>query len=164
MPFTRETAHAYAVKGNLAKAAKAKALCDRIAKLTDTCDEKDDEDAYRERRLARVRLQLDLVDAGVLKESGPSGDAKRLKELVESQARLNIQERELSMRPSPGSFKPTAPPRKASRSQPADFDPLPTARSAAKPRSPVEEPGPAQVAQDEPQPPVFIPTDLHKLE
>jgi hypothetical protein len=38
----------------------------------------------------------------------PDADPKRTKNLLEMQYRLNAQERELSMRPAPGTTKPTA--------------------------------------------------------
>lgn len=61
-------------------------------------------DSYVARRLARVRRQLDSVDAAIEKSIGD--DSKRLKELTDAQMRLAEQERQLSGRPLPGSRRP----------------------------------------------------------
>ena len=63
---------------------------------------------FAAKRLIRVRIQLNMVD----KElddliNDPDADPKRTKNLLEMQHRLNAQERELSMRPAPGTTKPS---------------------------------------------------------
>ena len=57
---------------------------------------------YAERRLNRVREQLDKIDAMAFEENDP----KRLKELADASARLSDQEFKLAGRPSPGSRRP----------------------------------------------------------
>ena len=64
-------------------------------------------DEYQQRRLARVRRQLDDNDAHVDAELAKrQPDARRLKELVDAQIRLSEQERLLAGRPMPGSLRP----------------------------------------------------------
>lgn len=98
--FTKENASFYA-----AKSADVRRQTIEEAKLAIETASLDPAIDYSQRRLARVRLQLDNVDNDIAIES-KSGDSKRLKELCEAQARLNAQERELSMRPAPGTTKP----------------------------------------------------------
>ena len=73
---------------------------------------------YVARRLARVRKQLDSVDAAI--EECIGGDSKRLKELTDAQMRLAEQERQLAGRPLPGSRRPSADhePRRTQRAEP----------------------------------------------
>ena len=55
-------------------------------------------------RLARVRLQLNRLDALAVKET----DSKKLKEFAEAAKSLQIQEMQLDNRPLPGSLRPRA--------------------------------------------------------
>lgn len=61
---------------------------------------------YHNKRLARVRAQLDRLDSELEKCS--LSDSKRIKELTDAQLRLSEQERILAGRPLPGSRKPLA--------------------------------------------------------
>jgi hypothetical protein len=102
--FTSENARYFSELGNAAIAAQKQAMRDAVLSACVSTEED-----YTKRRLARVRLQLDAVDAQIAGEQVKgTPDAKRLKELIEAQSRLNIQERELSMRPAPGTTKPKA--------------------------------------------------------
>lgn len=104
--FTSENAAEMAHKAHAARKILKEALRNTIDTITQATAE-DTADDYTQRRLIRVRLHLDAVDAEIA--NCVRGDSKRLKELVETQNRLNSQERELSMRPAPGTTKPTAP-------------------------------------------------------
>lgn len=105
--FTPENAKQMSAKGHVARALRAEIIRETVRTIVQAPG-----DNYTARRLVRVRLQLDAIDAAIVKEqAGGSPDSKRLKELIEAQGRLNLQERELSMRPAPGTTKP-APDRK----------------------------------------------------
>lgn len=57
---------------------------------------------YVNKRLARVRKQLDRIDEMMMRESDP----QKLDRLASAQTRLSEQERTLAMRPAPGSLRP----------------------------------------------------------
>jgi hypothetical protein len=62
-------------------------------------------DGYSEKRLMRVRKQLDTIDAMLLGETDP----QRMDRLAAASARLCEQERQLAGRPLPGSYRPEMP-------------------------------------------------------
>ena len=64
-------------------------------------------DDYIGKRLGRVRLQIDQLDAMLLAERDPQA----LDRLAAASARLSEQERILAGRPLPGSHRPTKAPR-----------------------------------------------------
>ena len=108
--FTTQNARHFAALGNQAIKTQKEALRDAVL-IACANPELD----FAAKRLIRVRLQLNIVD----KELDdlivdPDADPKRTKNLLEMQHRLNAQERELSMRPAPGTSKPAS--AKASRS------------------------------------------------
>ena len=61
-------------------------------------------DDFCEKRIARVRKQLETIDAMIAKELDP----QRLDRLASAQSRVSEQERILSGRPLPGSQRPRA--------------------------------------------------------
>lgn len=64
-------------------------------------------DDYRQRRLLRVRKQLDLVDEQIKAQAERRiPDGQTLNWLCAAQARLDEQERSLSNRPLPGTLRP----------------------------------------------------------
>ncbi len=76
----------------------------------------EDADKFRDRRLSRVRLQLNLTDSAIEKELAKrSIDASQLDRLASAAIRLNEQERQLSNRSLPPTLKADAP-RKPKRS------------------------------------------------
>lgn len=100
MPLiTAANAREMAAKAHAAKAQRSESL--RQAVLT--LEQSPDVD-YCSKRLARVRSQLDLIDAEL--SQGPSKDSKRYRDLVESAHRLAEQERILRNAPLPGSYRP----------------------------------------------------------
>ena len=115
--FTPENAREMSAKGHVARALRQEIIRETVRTIMQAPG-----DDYTARRLVRVRLQLDSIDGEIVKEQEQKKpDAKRLKELIEAQTRLNLQERELSMRPAPGTTKP-APDRKPRAGSPT---PLP---------------------------------------
>ena len=74
-------------------------------------------------RLARVRAQLDELDKVMQKQARRARpDSKKLKELADATARLQVQESQLAGRPGPGTLKPGAP--RAREDQPRLQPPL----------------------------------------
>ena len=72
-------------------------------------------DQFQSRRLARVRAQLDLIDAAITLEAGKhNSDGQRLNWLASAQERLAEQEGWLANRAKPGSLRPTGPGRRGS--------------------------------------------------
>jgi hypothetical protein len=63
----------------------------------------DNNDDFITKRLARVRMQLERLDAMMEKET----DAQKLDRLASAQARLAEQERVMAERPLPGTRRPT---------------------------------------------------------
>lgn len=87
---------------------------------------------YQDRRLARVRVQLNQLDEAITRETSKvQPDGQRLNWLAQAQDRLSEQERILAGRPLPGSRRPRE---ERSRPTPAydDSPPVP-----AKPVAPV---------------------------
>jgi hypothetical protein len=74
---------------------------------------------YVARRLARVRVQLDLLDERITEElQGKQPNGQRLNWLAAASGRLEEQEQKLSGRPGPGSRRPGKEPRPAYRPSP----------------------------------------------
>jgi hypothetical protein len=73
---------------------------------------------YQQLRLMRVRMQLDRLDAWLLKETDPA----KCDRIAAAQARVYEQERQLSGRSLPPTQKPSAPAK--SRSQASEPTPL----------------------------------------
>lgn len=100
--FTAETAAIAGQKGAIARWTKPRpepipAISPQIA-----------EPAATDRRLARVRAQLDLVDTRIEEQARKSTvDGQVLNWLCSAQERLSEQERILAGRPLPGSRRPT---------------------------------------------------------
>ncbi len=111
MPFTSETASEAGKKGALIGNAVIKQR--KIAKLLRNSAlpiYADSPESYEQKTLVRVRLQLDMVYKAFMDECDKSEpEAGKLDRLAAAQARLSEQERFLSMRPAPGSLKPTSP-------------------------------------------------------
>lgn len=132
MPFTKENAVSYGLKG--VEARRANMLKHGEAKNSMALPpvQTEDSDSYRAKRLARVRRQLDMVDSEVWKEASKNPEGKRLKELVEAQNRLDAQEWSLSNRHKPSVAKPTGkPPKKYPDHEPQfsvihEAEPIPT--------------------------------------
>jgi len=102
MRFTRENAATYARLANQARKANRRDIAEAMAKrLRDLTPPNP---SYQEIRLARVRAQLDKLDAWILSEKDP----QKLDRLASAQAKLAEQERQLAGRPMPGSLKPVA--------------------------------------------------------
>ena len=100
-------------------------------------------DDYTLRRLARVRLQLDRLDAMIQTETDP----QRLDRLASAQAKLAEQERQLAGRPLPGSLRPAGAPKRASI-----FDRKPASLAStppAPPRTPTDGPAPSLMGRFE---------------
>lgn len=91
--FTRENAAEFTKKGLIVRAANRKA---RLERLTISPD------PYVNKRLARVRAQLERIDEMMEQELDP----QRLDRLASAQARLSVQEFALANRPMPGSRRP----------------------------------------------------------
>jgi len=70
---------------------------------------------YVQTELARTRAQIERLN-GRLDKAIAKGDAKDLKFIADSVAKLREVERVLDGRPLPGSNKPSSPPRKSSNS------------------------------------------------
>ena len=90
-----------AARGNAAKARVKKEREALIAKANAIPSLQPDE-IYRNQRLARMRTQLEKVDAMIEKERDP----QKLDRLASAQARLSVQEFALAGRPMPGSRRP----------------------------------------------------------
>jgi nuclear transport factor 2 (NTF2) superfamily protein len=97
--FTKETAAENARKAVAAR--EAKRLAKRALPSVSI-------DPYVNKRLARVRAQLEKIDAMM----GEELDPQRLDRLASAQARLSAQEFALANRPMPGSFRPSRAPSK----------------------------------------------------
>lgn len=105
--FTKENARLFALRGVAARARnKAQAAIDRLkppplpplpeAILAAQAA------LFCEKRILRVRKQLDSIDAMIAQETDP----QRLDRLASAQSRVSEQERILSGRPLPGSQRP----------------------------------------------------------
>lgn len=103
--FTKENAAEMAHR----RAAKLRAdrEAQRLAVETATLDPSIE---YSQRRLARVRLQLDRLDKMMMEVNDP----QKLDRIASAVARLAEQERQLSGRPLPGTLRPTGKKRKDS--------------------------------------------------
>lgn len=111
--FNAANAAEYGKRGNAAKIANAELARQQLAEQEEQAKQLPEEaSVYVSKRLVRVRLQLDRIDAMVLKEK----DAQKLDRLASAQARLADQERKLAGRPDPGSYRPT---QKPERSKPS---------------------------------------------
>lgn len=120
--FNRENAKEMSRRGNEAKKRKAQERLELIAKAQAIPVLPPDQD-YRERRLTRVRAQLEKVDAMIEKERNPQS----LERLARAQASLSTQEFQLAGRPLPGMHRPKSEGTKVDRKtafQPLDADPL----------------------------------------
>ena len=114
--FTQETASEMgkrSVKSRLARIQAeerihAEALERYYANLTKPLEP----DTYIEKRIARVRLQLNRIDEKLMTEENPQA----IDRLAAAAARLSEQERILAGRPLPGSHRPV----RAPRSKPGD--------------------------------------------
>ena len=77
-------------------------------------------------RLARVRVQLDLLDKRITEQMlKPHPDGQLLNWLCQAQARLAEQQRQLAGWPLPGSLRPTGKPVTRSRGAPEPVSPEP---------------------------------------
>jgi hypothetical protein len=123
--ITKENAREFAARGNAVKRelkrlreerlGKIDYLLDhaaRIAKENDTLKTAlaqataEDQDIFRNRRLIRVRKQLDLIDQLIEDEMAKDEpDAGKLDRMANSALRLNEQERQLSNRSLPPTLK-----------------------------------------------------------
>lgn len=84
------------------QAARERQALEDLARITVPNDE------YVQKRLARVRAQLDKIDAQLLNEHDP----QRVERLAAASSRLAEQERVLAGRPAPGAYRPSAPRRR----------------------------------------------------
>jgi len=123
MRFTRENAASYARLANQARKANRRDIAEAMAKRL--LDLTPPNPSYQQIRLARVRSQLDKLDAWILSEKDP----QKLDRLASAQAKLAEQERQLAGRPMPGSLKPVV---KIARDEAVE---LPTARESFSPPS-----------------------------
>jgi hypothetical protein len=99
--FTTENAADYARKSHAPDSARnQKPIAEPLQALA--VQSAEPSIVFAERRLSRVRAQLDGLDALIVKESDP----KRLKCLCDASARLSTQEFALAGRPLPGSRRP----------------------------------------------------------
>ncbi len=112
--FSLENAKELSAKGHEAKRLKKLAIAQALKEakeLKAKIAAMPDPNIYAETRLLRVRGQLDALDDAIQQEVA-GGESKRLKELVEAQAKLSEQERILANRPLPGSHRPSSKPTK----------------------------------------------------
>ncbi len=118
--FTVETAGDMARKAVQAREAKKEA--DRLAALEPPVIP-DKADEFRQKRLSRVRRQLDAIDKAISAElEKETMDAGKLDRLASAAIRLNEQERQLSNRSLPPTLKANAvnPRRKPSTTDASD--------------------------------------------
>src|ERR1035437_908443 len=102
--FTAENARAYALKSHAADSARCRPT-EPTANADDPAVIPADRDySFTERRLMRVRMQLEKLDA----LAAVARNSKRLKELADATTRLSEQERILAGRPLPGSRRPAS--------------------------------------------------------
>jgi len=113
--FTNANAREMAARGNIAKALAKQSREDLIAKANASASLPPD-DIYKNQRLARVRKQLERIDAMIEKERDP----QKLDRLASAQARLSVQEFALAGRPMPGSRRPG---REKAKGGPQSFEP-----------------------------------------
>jgi hypothetical protein len=151
--FTAETARILAARGVAARKANAVKRHERLkhidailAHAAKVCEENEtlktalrdaqpeQDEVYRNKRLSRVRKQLELVDGMIEVET----DAAKLDRLASAASRLNEQERQLSNRSLPPTVK--APAGKPRRQSSPDFSPKPI-EIAPKPVAVRTEPG-----------------------
>lgn len=127
--FTSETAAANAVKAALARKrntltrkamiAAQKAGLIAIAPPEPIAARRNDPPAYFEKRLARVRVQLDRIDAMMLQEVNPQA----IERLAAAATRLAEQERIYDGRPLPGQLRPRSSRAQSAKSDPSDVVP-----------------------------------------
>ena len=125
--FTSETARQAIVKSHEARRINTERAKNRealAAKALDLILNSDvithaKPDDFTERRLTRIRQQIERIDAML----ADSNDSKEIKELSDSLTRLAEQERQLAGRPSVGTLKPTAPNKTTSRREMPRVDP-----------------------------------------
>lgn len=145
--FTRETAASMSAKGNALRwsrfhAAKAAARLPATPDTPPLPPEPEVPDGFHEKRILRVRAQLDRLDAMLLTEDDP----QRIDRLASAQLRLSEQERVLAGRPLPGSRKPGPAPRPG----PGSAGPVLAPRPMTQPAAPTVQPIPS--APDPPLP------------
>jgi hypothetical protein len=99
--FTSANAKEMAARGNAAKARAKRQREENIAKANAIATLPPDE-IYKNRRLVRVRKQLERLDDMMERERDP----QKLDRLASAQARLSVQEFALAGRPMPGSRRP----------------------------------------------------------
>jgi hypothetical protein len=116
--ITAANAKAMAAKSHFARRQRRSAWADAGESSVAPPENAQNCDSYAERRLSRVRMQLDRVDEMVMKEKDP----QKLDRLASAQARLSEQERVLAGRPLPGAFRPV--PQRAKRSDSACAQPI----------------------------------------
>ena len=100
--FTSEIARIYAERAHAARRANRP----QPAPTLEPVAEQSAQD-FADKRLSRVRAQLDELDnlmASLARRRRP--DTKKLKELAEATARLQVQEQQLAGRPGPGTLRP----------------------------------------------------------
>lgn len=114
--ITRETAREYNRRSLEAKRLRAVAREKAIQDLTQKHVTAAQSDDFTNRRLLRVRKQLNMIDDAIddelRKDDGPDG--QRIDRLASASARLSEIERQLADRPLPGSRRP-APEKPSSR-------------------------------------------------
>jgi len=120
------------------------------------------DDGYTACRLARIRAQLDLVDARITEEADrKTADGQRLNWLASAQERLAEQERILAGRPLPGSRRPLPDRPDRSTRGIVTCDPLPVIEPSVEPsvgsvtRFPEVMPAPSPT-----EPPIRLPGDV----
>lgn len=114
--FTNANAKEMAARGNAAKALAKMQREELLAKANAIASVQPD-DIYKNQRLARVRKQLERIDAMMEKEREP----QKLDRLASAQARLSAQEFALAGRPMPGSRRPG---REKPKGEPRLFEPV----------------------------------------
>jgi hypothetical protein len=136
--FTPETARLLAARGIEARRANTAKRNDRLKQIdtilkyaAEACEENvrlkaaliaakpEESEEFRNKRLSRVRKQLDLIDQLIEDEMAKDEpDAGKLDRMANSALRLNEQERQLSNRSLPPTLKANSvkPPRRAASS------------------------------------------------
>jgi hypothetical protein len=99
-----------ATAAEMQRRAIAKQLADK-ARLASPAEKQLIAEKFQERRLVRVRKQLETIDGLIDAEMAGDCDAARLDRLANAAIRLNEQERQLSNRSLPPTLKAGAVPR-----------------------------------------------------
>ena len=156
--FTVETARLAGLASVASKAAAKKAAIERANAAPSPVEIPfPTEDSFANRRLERVRAQLDLIDLAIENEAKlRQPDGQRLNWLASAQERLAEQERQLAGRPLPGSLRPRED--RSARSQSPVFDNSPPVPVSTPAPAPAPAPAPVQPASSSLPSPVPDPT------